>query len=113
MKHFVSKQQWEGKISYKHFWTEDDLVVSTLVITHYNNNETVNISGVYVHEDYRQRGIATMMLKETLDKTTPFSLEVRKDNVAAIKLYENFGFHYWQDSDSEMIWMKDFKYSKA
>lgn len=113
MKHFISKQQWEDRITYKHFWIIGSTVVSTIIYTHYNDNDAVNISGVYVDDKYRKKGIATMMLKETMNDEIPYSLEVRKDNVAAIKLYENFGFHYWQESeDKEMIWMKDFKYTK-
>ena len=111
MKHYSIKQQWEDSVVYKHFWVTDEVLVSTLVFTHYNNDDAVNISGVYVHEDYRQKGIATMMF-ETLDKDTPHCLEVRRDNLQAIKLYEKLGFHYWQESDNNMIWMKDFKYSK-
>lgn len=55
------------------------------------------ITNVVVKAEQRRKGIAHLMLTELLyrgDKMgiQAFTLEVRKSNVSAITLYENFGF---------------------
>ena len=57
-----------------------------------------DISNVSVHPDKRQKGIAGKMLAELLKRgeeeygVEAYTLEVRKSNVAAIKLYSRLGF---------------------
>ena len=112
LKHLVSKQQWDGYITFKHVYIEDDVIVATVNVNEYDNNDAQVISAVYVHEDYRNKGIGTMIINDITNNDNPMSLEVDRDNLIAIKLYEKFGFHYWQDEDDKMIWMKNFKYNK-
>lgn len=55
------------------------------------------ITNVAVHPDYRNRGIAGVMLAELLDRGSrmgieAFTLEVRAGNRSAIRLYEKAGF---------------------
>lgn len=55
------------------------------------------ITNVVVDEPYRKRGIGSRMLSELLKKgkqigIKAFTLEVRKSNEAAIRLYEKAGF---------------------
>jgi len=57
-----------------------------------------HITNVAVHPDFRRRKIGealvSVLMKESaqLAGTRTFTLEVRKSNAAAIKLYEKFGF---------------------
>lgn len=56
-----------------------------------------HITNVAVHEDYRRKKIASKLIEKMLDEckehgTTYIELEVRENNVAAQKLYSNFGF---------------------
>jgi len=56
-----------------------------------------DIHNVAVHLDFRRRGIARQLLGRVLTQAraqsaTRVTLEVRKSNVAAIKLYESIGF---------------------
>ena len=55
------------------------------------------ITNVAVHPDYRNRGIASAMLTELLDRggrmgIEAFTLEVRASNGSAVHLYEKAGF---------------------
>ena len=55
------------------------------------------ISNVYVKKEYRRKGIAKKLIKEIIGwfkkkGATKISLELYKDNIAAIKLYHKFGF---------------------
>ncbi|MBD3191123.1 MAG: GNAT family N-acetyltransferase [Candidatus Heimdallarchaeota archaeon] len=61
------------------------------------NKKNGTISNVMTHPDYRRRGLAKKLVQHTLEKAKDFglekvSLEVKADNVGAIKLYEKEGF---------------------
>ena len=57
-----------------------------------------DISNVLVHPDYRKRGIARLMLAELMKAGSEkygieaYTLEVRKSNIDAIRLYQYYGF---------------------
>lgn len=56
-----------------------------------------DITNVLVRADHRKEGIAYHMLSELMDRSAGigarnFTLEVRKSNVPAIRLYEKLGF---------------------
>ncbi len=55
------------------------------------------INNIYVLEKYRQRGIASKLMEQVIADgkskyITNITLEVRKDNFAAINLYKKYGF---------------------
>ena len=59
--------------------------------------DEATITNIAVREDFRGRGIGAMLLKEALDEAgrrdiSAVTLEVRKSNAPAIRLYEKFGF---------------------
>jgi len=80
-----------------------------------------NIDNVVVSEEYRNRGIATALMVETLKRgrergITAFTLEVRVSNAPAIKVYEKMGFvsegirpgFYEKPKEDAMImWLRD------
>jgi ribosomal-protein-alanine N-acetyltransferase len=77
----------------------------------------LHILALATHPDYRGRGIAQQLLDHVLDvaRQTGCSLatlEVRRSNVPAIKLYERAGFktvhvraRYYQDDDEDALVM--------
>ena len=57
----------------------------------------IQILNVAVHEDFRRRGAARLLLRKAIEsgcegKASLATLEVRKSNVAARTLYESIGF---------------------
>ena len=59
--------------------------------------DLVEIFTIAVDENYRQKGIASELLRHLIDKskesgTSEIWLEVSVKNIKAISLYENFGF---------------------
>jgi ribosomal-protein-alanine N-acetyltransferase len=79
-----------------------------------------HITNVAVHPDWRDQGVATMVVLSLLDAArdkgaTRFTLEVRTSNAPAIKLYEKFGFrtvgyrkHYYENGeDAAIMWKYD------
>jgi ribosomal-protein-alanine N-acetyltransferase len=76
-----------------------------------------HIMNVAVDPDERRTGVATALLGELLERVgdpqARFTLEVRESNIAAIALYESFGFRtagmrrrYYQDNgeDAHIMW---------
>jgi [ribosomal protein S18]-alanine N-acetyltransferase len=75
-----------------------------------------HIMNVAVDTDHRRMGIATAMLADLFRRidarTARFTLEVRESNVAAIELYERYGFRaagrrrrYYQDNGEDAVVM--------
>ncbi len=78
------------------FWglvaTEGDLYKGVIIGWCYEDE--VEVIDILVHPDYRRSGIGTMLLDGfiRLAKAAICRLEVRIDNVPAVKFYEKFGF---------------------
>ena len=75
-----------------------------------------HVMNVAVDPDVRRTGVATTLLIELLDRVgddaARFTLEVRTSNLAAIALYERFGFRaagtrrrYYQDNGEDALIM--------
>ena len=59
--------------------------------------DRIEIDNVFVHENYRNKGIASNLMKYLINYSTSFgikniTIEVKKDNYNAIMLYKKFGF---------------------
>ncbi len=77
------------------------------------------INNVAVHPDYRKQEIASELLELVINETedqgvTFWTLEVRVGNVAALKLYERFGFkqvglrpYYYEDGAGAVLMTKE------
>lgn len=82
--------------------------------------DEAHITNIAVHPDYRGRGIGTLLLEEMIKYGTSrgmdgFTLEVRKSNSSAIKLYKKAGFlecgtrkGYYSDTgeDALIMWLR-------
>lgn len=77
-------------------------------IAFYTNTETANLYVPYVcvHKAYRHRGIAEAMMADLClyadSCRVDISLEVRKDNLGARRLYEKAGFQIIKDNGSKL-----------
>jgi len=79
--------------------------------------DEIHLRNVAVHAGYRNRGVAAMLLDEMMRiagaKGAKWcTLEVRRSNVAAIKLYEKYGFEirgvrplYYRDTGEDALIM--------
>jgi ribosomal-protein-alanine N-acetyltransferase len=77
----------------------------------------IDIHNVAVHVNFRRRGIARLLLRQVLiqakaQSITRVTLEVRKSNLAAKKLYESIGFlmtgirqGYYSDNGEDALTM--------
>lgn len=79
-----------------------------------------HITNIAVLEEFREKGIATLMINRLLElakesSINSFTLEVSSTNYVAIKLYESFGFRrcglrkgYYEDThdDAIIMWKK-------
>jgi len=83
--------------------------------------DEAHISNFAIHPHYRRRGLGRLFLVHLLEEAvakgaTKATLEVRRSNLAAQKLYEGFGFrvvavrkHYYFDEneDALIMWNAD------
>ena len=74
---------------------DDDIVIGECMLTEIAGEG--EITNVAVNSAFRKKGIARHLMKATLSEgekrnIAAYTLEVRAGNVAAIKLYESFGF---------------------
>ena len=80
------------------------------------NNE-VHINNFAIHPDYRRKGLGIKLLNlifDTFHDSQHYFLEVRKNNLAAIQLYEKCGFKiietrpkYYSDGEDALLMHKD------
>jgi ribosomal protein S18 acetylase RimI-like enzyme len=78
-------------------WVEDGGVVGNVSLRRVAGVSAYLVGNVAVHPDWRQRGIATALMRAVLDDVRSqgaswIGLEVRADNSAARRLYEKLGF---------------------
>jgi [ribosomal protein S18]-alanine N-acetyltransferase len=98
--------------------TPEEQLVGYLVLSRYV--DAWHVMNVAVEEGYRRHGIASAMLERLFQVTRDsaergYTLEVRVSNVAAISLYEGFGFvsrgvrrgYYTDNREDALIMWKD------
>ncbi|MDO8737130.1 MAG: ribosomal protein S18-alanine N-acetyltransferase [Thermoleophilia bacterium] len=97
---------------------DDGMIVGYIIATQYV--EVWHMLDLAVHDGYRRKYLATDMIERFLDiccsdKHRGFTLEVRKSNRGAIKMYESFGFictgirkgYYSDNGEDALIMWKD------
>lgn len=131
--HHWSKDSFYSEISNKlaHYYcvVEADSNKILAYIGYWQILEEAHITTLAVHPDYRRHQLAHILLMTLVDDCYKqmikyITLEVRESNVAAISLYEKFGFtsigvrkNYYQDNGenalimfTENIWYDKFKF---
>lgn len=96
----------------------DSKTIGYLIVTQYVG--VWHILDLAIHTDYRRKYIATDLLEYFFEKTSHeihrgYTLEVRKSNRGAIKMYESFGFicsgirkgYYTDNGEDALIMWKD------
>jgi N6-L-threonylcarbamoyladenine synthase len=95
--------EYDKKYSY---YINDEEIGYIIYRVSYN---TLDITDVFVKEEYRNKGYASELINYLINNNVnvKFMLEVRDDNVNAIKLYKKFGFKeinrrikYYKDTDA-------------
>ena len=76
-------------------YREDDDILGLIHINDIYDRYEIN--NFYVIDKYRNRGIGSLLLEKVIElgkkqKIKNITLEVRKNNILAISLYENYGF---------------------
>jgi len=97
---------------------ELDRVVASLILLRRANSSKLRIYSIAVHPDSRGKGVAQSLLNKAVsyaEKTgcRQIHLEVRQDNLPAIKLYEKEGFsktgvisNFYSDGADAIIMVK-------
>ncbi len=97
---------------------EDGRVIGYLVVTQFVG--VWHLLDLAVHQDYRRRYVATELLENFFEESgrkphRGYTLEVRKSNRGAIKMYESFGFicsgirkgYYSDNGEDALIMWRD------
>lgn len=71
-------------------YIKDEIVTGYLYYS--NIYDRIEINQITVFDNYRRHGYASKLMRYLLKKNKNISLEVKCDNIPAIKLYEKFGF---------------------
>lgn len=94
-------------------------LVGSMVVLFRRNTRTARIYSVAVSSAYRGKGIARRLMDRAEREArsrgcTRMRLEVRMDNVSAIKLYESLGYvdarvmpGYYEDGTHGMLYLKE------
>jgi [ribosomal protein S18]-alanine N-acetyltransferase len=115
---FASELSKASSICLGAFDEESGALVGYLIIARYV--DAWHVMNIAVDPDHQRRGIATMLLEELFEVTSPddhrgYTLEVRVSNAGAIKLYERLGFkgrgvrrgYYTDNREDALIMWKD------
>ena len=87
-------------------------------ITYSTNEEFAELNDIFVVQEYRKNGIASVLLQGLFDnlkdKTKKIFLEVREGNAPAISLYNKFGFtkvnvrrKYYADGENALVLVRE------
>ena len=95
-----------------------DKLVGWIETLKYSAPATVTrIDTLAIHPDHRRRGHATALLQDAQsraisERVETMDLRARRDNVAAVKLYEKFGFReaeQWHVNSTSVRMVKDLR----
>lgn len=93
-------------------WENDNVIG---LISMYVNDEKISfgyITNVSVENKYLNKGIASKLLKNCIEyakikKLRCIKLEVNRNNISALKLYEKFNYKVYQDDNSSKFMQLD------
>jgi len=84
---------------------EEENIVGMANFSYPNENGEVNLYAIYVHPQYKGVGIGSRLLNEGIQNLQPTKilLEVEKENLQAIKFYENKKFVKIEEFKEELF----------
>ena len=85
----------------------DNTVIGCLLLT--DEDDGILLDEIYLEEEYRNNGIGTDIIKKVLNNNDIVYLWVYKENMKAISLYKNLGFHIIEETEFR-YYMKYSKY---
>ena len=84
----------------------DNKIVGCLLLT--NKDDAKLLGGIYLEEEYRNKGIGTDIIKNILNNNDIVYLWVYKENEKAVSLYKKLGFSIIEETESR-YYMKYYK----
>lgn len=88
------KEKVEGMDNYVYYVDERKIMGQAAI--EYTAEDHAQLGGVYIRKDYRSRGIGrrvtSVMTQRMLDRGLRVSLLVYKDNLPAVRMYQNLGY---------------------
>ena len=115
---FASELSKPSSICLGAFDEETRTLLGYLIIARYV--DAWHVMNIAVDPERQRQGIATMLLEELFDRTSPdgrrgYTLEVRVSNAGAIRLYDRLGFkgrgvrrgYYTDNREDALIMWKD------
>jgi [ribosomal protein S18]-alanine N-acetyltransferase len=115
---FASELSKPSSICLGAFDEETRTLIGYLIIARYV--DAWHVMNIAVDPERQRQGIATMLLEELFERTSPdgrrgYTLEVRVSNAGAIRLYERLGFkgrgvrrgYYTDNREDALIMWKD------
>jgi ribosomal-protein-alanine N-acetyltransferase len=104
----------ENEISYPFVIELDSKIIGYSICWYYFNE--LHIGNFAIHPDYQRQGYGTILLKKIFNTFKDYKiayLEVRENNLSAIKLYNKFGFKrayhrkkYYSNGEDAVIMIK-------
>lgn len=92
---FLSKETIKKELENNPFakvlvYIKEDNIIGYLYYS--NIYDRIEINQIEVLPEYRRNSVASTLLKQIINDNKKITLEVREDNIGAIKLYEKFSF---------------------
>lgn len=110
---FIDKEEILSELNNNPFgnvlvYIENNNIIGYLYYS--NIYDRIEINQIFTLQVYRNKGVASKLLEKLLMEEKDITLEVKEDNIPAIKLYKKYGFkkvairkNYYHDKDGILM----------